>query len=462
MKTKLNIVYLHSHDTGRYISPYGYKINTPNLENFAKEGIVFRNCFTASPTCSPSRAALLTGEYAHSCGMYGLAHRGFTADCSKHIIHTLREYGYKSFLLGIQHIISHQRQNEIGYDEIIDLSSINDSKSITDMVPLAEEFFTRSHKAPFFISIGCSETHRVFPEHDAENDPRWIRPPEILPDTPETRLDMARFNTSAQRYDKGVGEIMDILKKSGLAENTLVIITTDHGVAFPEMKCTLTDHGLGVLMMMRGPKGFSGGKVINGMISQVDIFPTICEYLDIPAPERLQGVSFLPLLENNKKEVREEIFAEINSHSAYEPMRCVRTTRYKYIRRLLEKHLTPVLSNFGEGTSKTLWLDYGWSEHRYQQEELYDLIFDPMERNNIAKKPEMAKVIKGMRKRLERWMRETNDPALQYGRPPMPDTAMLNDLEAPSPILSTATSMNNEKRQHNEIPIIRGNFKSLN
>jgi N-sulfoglucosamine sulfohydrolase len=77
MNGKLNIIYLHSHDTGRYISPYGYKVRTHNLQRFAEEGVVFRQCFCANPTCSPSRAALLTGEYAHSCGMYGLVHRGF-------------------------------------------------------------------------------------------------------------------------------------------------------------------------------------------------------------------------------------------------------------------------------------------------------------------------------------------------------------------------------------------------
>ncbi|MCP3967380.1 MAG: sulfatase-like hydrolase/transferase [Lentisphaerae bacterium] len=136
-----NILYLHSHDTGRYISPYGHKVNTPNLQELAEESVVFKQCFCGNPTCSPSRACLLTGEYAHSNGMLGLAHRGFEMnDYGKHIVHTLRNNGYSSVLLGIQHIAGAGREHEIGYDEIVDRSSINNSNGVNDLAPLAFEF----------------------------------------------------------------------------------------------------------------------------------------------------------------------------------------------------------------------------------------------------------------------------------------------------------------------------------
>lgn len=101
-----NILYIHSHDTGRFTSPYGYQVPTPNLQGLASEGIVFRQAFCAAPTCSPSRASLLTGACPHSNGMLGLAHRGFALnDYRQHIIHTLRrEAGYRSTLIGLQHI----------------------------------------------------------------------------------------------------------------------------------------------------------------------------------------------------------------------------------------------------------------------------------------------------------------------------------------------------------------------
>src|SRR5450755_1802541 len=93
----LNILYLHSHDSGRYLSPYGYPVPTPNLRRLAAEGVVFRRAFSAAPTCSPSRASLLTGQCAHQNGMLGLAHRGFSmTDYRRHIVHTLRNAGYHS------------------------------------------------------------------------------------------------------------------------------------------------------------------------------------------------------------------------------------------------------------------------------------------------------------------------------------------------------------------------------
>src|SRR5580658_10425869 len=104
-KFRPNIVYVHSHDSGRYLQPYGQSVPTPNLQQLAQEGILFRKAFSAAPTCSPSRAALLTGLNPHSSGMLGLAHRGFSLnDYGQHIVHTLKPAGYTSVLAGLQHV----------------------------------------------------------------------------------------------------------------------------------------------------------------------------------------------------------------------------------------------------------------------------------------------------------------------------------------------------------------------
>ena len=115
-----NILYLHSHDTGRYVQPYGHAVPTPNIQRLAEGGVLFRQAFCANPTCSPSRASLLTGKWAHSCGMLGLVNRGFSlSDYSQHIVHTLREgAGYHSVLSGLQHVAPDPAQ--IGYDQILD------------------------------------------------------------------------------------------------------------------------------------------------------------------------------------------------------------------------------------------------------------------------------------------------------------------------------------------------------
>jgi arylsulfatase A-like enzyme len=419
------------------------------LQSFAEEGTVFRQCFCANPTCSPSRAALLTGEYAHSCGMYGLAHRGFKMpDYSKHIVHTLRTAGYKSYLLGIQHIIAGEEKDKIGYDEILDVPAAN----AEHLGPAACEFLNRKHESPFFLSVGFFETHRKFPEYEPEDDPRWLKPPEFLPDTPETRRDMADFNTMAHHYDSGIGKILDCLDKNGLSENTLVIITTDHGIAFPRAKCNLQDSGIGVLLMMRGPGGFEGGKVIDSLVSHVDLFPTICDVAGIEKPGRLQGKSLMPLIKGEAKAVRDEVFAEVNFHAAYEPLRCVRTERFKYIRRLLKRGKA-VMPNCDNGYSKTLWVDNGWPDKGLVQEELYDLIFDPNEANNLINEPEMKSIANDLRRRLEKWMLETNDPAL-HGMPGAhcPENCVANDQNELEPNAAGATRLTREFRERNEIP----------
>src|SRR5665811_1616277 len=113
-----NILYLHSHDTGRYIQPYGYGLRSPNLQRLAETGVTFRQAFCAAPTCSPSRASLLTGQSAHSSGMLGLAHRGFRLnDPSQHLAATLRDAGYETVLAGVQHVTSGDPE-ELGYTRV--------------------------------------------------------------------------------------------------------------------------------------------------------------------------------------------------------------------------------------------------------------------------------------------------------------------------------------------------------
>jgi N-sulfoglucosamine sulfohydrolase len=197
------------------------------------------------------------------------------------------------------------------------------------------------------------------------------------------------------------------------------------------MKCNLTDHGIGVMFIMRGPGGFSGGKAVDGLVSQVDIFPTLCDVLDIPRPPWLQGLSFLPLVRQAASQAREAVFAEVTYHAAYEPMRCVRTARHKYLRRY-DGRTRPVLPNCDDSPSKTILLDRGWRDQRRDQEVLFDLAFDPQETCNIAARPEAEQVLAEMRARLDRWMEGTDDP-LRHGPVPAPPGARVNDPDGLSP-----------------------------
>lgn len=424
-----NILYLHSHDTGRHIQPFGRDVATPNLQRLAEEGVLFRQNHCVCPTCSPSRAALLTGSYPHENGMMGLAHRGFSlTDYGEHIVHQLKAAGYQTALSGMQHIAGAAAQKNhggaepwqvIGYDEYLADAGDADRAAVRWLSGRAHRRGAVQEK-PFFLSVGFLETHRPFPElspGDPE-DPRYTLPPAPLPDTPDTRRDAASFAKMARRLDEKMGAVIAAIDDLGLGESTLVICTTDHGIAFPRMKCNLEDTGTGTYLIVRGPGGFGGGRVVDAMTTHLDIYPTICELVGIEPPARLRGQSLGPLVRGEVPELHDAIFSEVTYHASYEPMRAVRTRRYKYIRRF-DGRLRPVLPNVDAGPSKQLWIDAGWGDRRPEVESLYDLVFDPNETKNLISDPTEAEVVAEMRARLETWMRETDDPLLAgYVLPP--------------------------------------------
>ncbi len=424
---KPHIVYIHSHDTGRYVEPYGHAIPTPHIQQLAEEGVLFRQAFCANPTCSPSRASLLTGQWAHSCGMGGLVNRGWSLPQPERLLsRVLAQAGYQTVRAGFQHVLSNPAAG--GYERILD-----DERSAEER---AEAFLAERHRRPFFLDVGFSATHRKGrgfdspPAGSAPTDPRHVRPPAPLPDTAEIREDMALYIDAARTLDQQMGRVFAALDQHGLREDTLVICTTDHGIAFPLMKCNLTDHGMGVMLIMRGPGGFTGGQVSDGLVTQIDLFPTICEVAGIEKPEWVQGVSLLPLLGSDPKEVRDEVFGEINYHVCYEPQRAVRTKRWKYIRRL-HPRARPVLPDCDDSLSKDFLLAKGWREREEAEERLYDLVADPHEMHNLAGKA--AGVLGEMRDRLERWRRDTDDPLLGAPFFMPPETAVVSDPDALSP-----------------------------
>jgi N-sulfoglucosamine sulfohydrolase len=421
-----NILYIHSHDTGRYVQPYGYQVPTPNIQMLADQGVLFREAFCVAPTCSGSRASLLTGQYCHNNGMMGLAHRGWTLnDYGKHWVHTLREAGYRSVLIGEQHISTDP--HTIGFDRVVEM----DSHRAEAVAPTTIEALHEQPEGPWFLSVGFFETHRSFFAPTSVRDTLYSLPPTDLPDTIATRRDMAAFKASARSLDQGIGAVLHALHDLELADDTLIICTTDHGVAFPNAKATLYDRGTGVMLLMRGP-GFTGGNVVDAMVTHLDVYPTICELVGIRQPPSwLQGKSLMPLVRRETDRLHEAIFAEITYHAAYQPQRGVRTERWKYMRRFHD-YPHPVLANCDDSASKDLWVEQGWGEHFIPEEQLYDLLFDPNEGDNLAADPARSEVLVEMRDRLDTWMRETDDPLLNGPVLP-PEGAMINEQTQVSP-----------------------------
>jgi len=425
MEERPNIIYVHSHDTGRYVQPYGHHVLTPNIQLLADQGITFRRAFCAAPTCSGSRAALLTGQHCHNNGMTGLAHRGWRLnDYSQTLVHPLKRAGYRTILVGEQHIS--RDPHVIGYDEVIELKD-NYAKRVA---PSALGALGRTRE-PFFMSVGFFETHRDYAAPTSVRDSLYSLPPENLPDTAITRSDMAAYKESVRSLDQGIGALLNGLHASGLADNTLVICTTDHGLAFPKAKATLYDAGIGVMLLIRGPGGFSGGKVIDSMVSHLDLYPTICDAAGVEHQDFLQGRSLMPLVRGEAASIHEELFSEVTYHAAYEPQRAVRTNRWKYIRRF-DDRIRPVLANVDDSATKDLLIEAGWANQRVDREQLFDLALDPSEVRNLADDPAHADVLEEMRGRLDRWMEETDDP-IRLGPIAPPPGAEINDPDQISP-----------------------------
>lgn len=425
-----NILYIHSHDTGRYVQPYGFQVPTPNIQMLADQGVLFREAFCAAPTCSGSRASLLTGLYCHDNGMLGLAHRGWKLnDYKQHWVHTLREVGYRSILIGEQHISLDPAV--IGYDEIVPIAI--DERNAHDVAPLTAKTLgelRRSRREPWFLSVGFWETHRSFADPTSVRDTLYSQPPANLPDTLVTRREMAAFKASARSLDQGIGAVLHALHDCGFVDDTLVICTTDHGIAFPGAKATLFDRGIGVMMIIRGP-GFPSGKVIDTPVTHLDVFPTLCDLSGAEHPGWLQGKSLMPLVRGEVERLHDAIFAETTYHAAYQPHRAVRTERWKYIRKF-DEYPHPVLANCDDSETKDLLVKAGWGEQVVPEEQLYDLVLDPQEGRNVADDPARADVLAEMWERLDVWMRETDDPLLEGPVDP-PEGAIVNDQRQVSP-----------------------------
>jgi N-sulfoglucosamine sulfohydrolase len=351
--------------------------------------------------------------------MLGLAHRGWCLrHPERHVVHVLRQSGYRSALIGEQHVSADPL--DVGYDHVVSL----DSTTVRDVAPAATRLIGEwaGGGQPFFLSVGFFETHRQFFEPISLRDALYSRPPDNVVDTPATRRDMASFKASARSLDQGVGMVLNALDEHHLVDETLVILTTDHGLAFPDSKATMFDRGIGVMLLIRGPGGFGGGRVLDAMVSQLDIVPTICDVAGVDPPSWLEGTSLVPLVRGATDRAHEEIFAELTYHASYEPQRAVRTARYKYVRRYDTDQPGRVPANLDDSLTKDVVLDAGWAALTPPPEALYDLWLDPAEGVNRIDDPSLGPVLQDLQGRLRHWMVRTADPLLDGPVAPAPGT----------------------------------------
>lgn len=433
----VNVLYLNTHDIGRYLESYGYPVKTPNLLQLSRDGMTFSQMYCASPTCSPSRGVLLTGQYAHANGLIGLSHRGFQINGRHHLANYLREHGYETVLSGVQHEIILHRENEIGYDLCLNSQEYyRNDMAKCDLYTWQDEqavSYLRNYKRdgkPFYLAVGFGSTHRDYPRVPKDYEVDYVQVPKPIPNLPETRQDMAGMLISLEKIDSLCGNIIRTLKEIGQYENTLILFTTDHGLPFPMMKCKLYDDGTGVSFLLRYPGMKNKHGFSDALLSQVDVFPTICEILGLEKPDWLQGKSFLSVIEGISKEIRDEVFGEVNYHVAYEPQRSVRTKHYKYIVKGDNDYRQSPPCHVDDSLTKEVFHRAGYFENAVPEEELYDLMLDPQERCNLAANPDYCRVLDDMKRRLNLWQQETEDPLLTGRRISLPEGAICSTTDS--------------------------------
>lgn len=407
----MNLIYLHCHDAGRYLSPYGATVRTPHLDRFAEGALRFDEAHCAAPTCSPSRVAMLTGLYPHQAGMLGLAHRGFSMkDEARHLVPRLHRHGYETVLGGIQHEWSFSAR--LPYETVLPREGpggvADPGNDLYVAGEVARYLRQRRDTRPLFLSCGFYFPHRAFPEPEPARLPNLLTLPRGLPDVPEVRRDFAGYATAVSYMDEALGVVLAALEQTGLGKDALIVFTTDHGIAFPGMKCRLTASGTGVALLVKAPDLASPGGALRDLVSQIDLYPTFGDYAGLE-PVAGEGRSLRPLLRGESRLPASEVYSEVTYHAAYEPMRAVRTVDHLYIRRFDLAH-HPALANIDRGPAKVWMHASGHLGAALPEEELYDLRADPEETGNLAQEPAQAALLNDCRSRLLAWMERTDDP----------------------------------------------------
>ncbi len=409
--TRPNVVQVICHDLGRYVGCLGAPIETPNIDGLAEEGVLFSNYCCTAAQCSPSRGSIMTGRYPHNNGLVGLAHIGWRIGANEVTLPMyLNRAGYHTRLIGHQHenseapMLGYQKIESIPHDALTVASGLDDFLN-----------GDAQDGQPFYVNCGIAEPHRPYDREGYEkDDPDTLETLPYLPDRPGIREDLAGLHGLIWRLDEAVGQMRESLEASGLAENTLFIFTTDHGIAMPRAKGTCYDPGIGTTLITRWPAQFTGGRVQDELLTNCDLLPTILDLAGVDAPPQLDGRSFLELLDEDERyEPRDEIFAEMTWHDQYNPMRAIRTNRYKYVRNFGRRPLVYMPADiYVAPAGEDMKADF-YNEVR-PTEELYDLERDPLEQESVIDDPDYDDIAWTLRTRVQNWMVDTNDPLL-YG-----------------------------------------------
>jgi uncharacterized sulfatase len=387
--------------------------STPNMQRLAERGMAFTHAFTPSPSCAPSRAALLTGLMPARNGAI-FNHEPPRADVKK-LPAYLHELGYEIVAFGK---VAHYKQGkDYGFDRVE-----HDTFHDHECIPVALDFLkTWDNEKPLCMFVGTNWPHVPWPE----SDKGFSGPlPPTHVDTPETRAWRARYAAAVERFDSDLGIVFNA-SYDRLGPNTLFLHFSDHGAQWPFGKWNLYDAGIRVPFFAVWPEVIKPGSRTDAMVCLIDVLPTLVEFAGGTPPADIDGRSFRDVLFGKKTEHRDRIFTTHSGDGKMNeyPIRSVRTPRWKYIRNLRPE--TEHHTHIDKGKpvdGNDFW--HSWVEraksdpaaaaivqryHNRPAEELYDLENDPHEQKNLVGDELKRETLSQLRAELKGWMGEQGE-----------------------------------------------------
>lgn len=421
---KPNIVVFISDDHSQLDSQaYGStEVRTPNMARLAAEGMRFTHAFVASPSCGPSRTALLTGLWSARNGAEP-NHTPKRPDVASlpPVLHAL---GYEVAAIGKVAHNTYAKDHRFDYIE-------GPSQGFSETAAVAKFLADRDATKPLCLFVGTRHPHTPW-SAERTYDPAAVKIPPTHVDTPVTREERASYLTDITKSDTLLGEVRAIAREK-IPGDTLFIYTADHGGAWPFGKWNLYDAGIRIPLIIAWPGNLKPGTTSDAMVCWPDLLPTFIELAGGKAPDGLDGKSFAAVLRGTATTHRDQVFSTHSGDGDFNvyPIRSVRTRDWKYIRNLHPEfqHHTHISRSSGPSGLvywKT-WLTAAEKDaaasaivKRYSErpaEELYDLAADPFELHNLAADPKHATRLAAMRADLDAWMKQQGDTQTVFGNP---------------------------------------------
>lgn len=392
---------------------------TPNLEKLAQQGMTFTNCFQATAMSSPTRHCLYTGLYPVNSGAY--PNHAFVRDGVKSFVQYFRAIGYNTALYGKTHVSPRK---------VFNFDYLGEYKDGNMDFGAIEGYINKSSEKPFFMVVASHESHGPYTCGEPKHwNPKKIKLPPHFADTDEIRREYVKYLAEIEVMDSQVGRIMDILEKTGKADNTILVFTSEQGNSFPFAKWTCYNQGLHTGLIVRYPGKVAAGSKSDALVEYVDMVPTLLDACgeNMKKYKDFDGKSFYKVLEGKSKEHKKYSYGiqttrGIIHGSSYYGIRSVITKKYNYI-----LNLTPE-AEFQCGCNLPTSPMWGWAKKaktddfarmqidRYRKrpaEELYDIENDPFTMHNLADDPKYASIKKELRKQLDKWMKEQGDKGQQ-------------------------------------------------